>query len=612
MVKLPEYHTVHFYHDNDNACALTALVNGERYHVIADPKRLNHRSKAGKNISNRYRKLLANLKEAEADEGEAADGTAPLFVTKVENEESSSDDSKDSGVDVSPATDEDNDSHDDGPSGVLKRWMLSPLKDVFGKSPKADLYEGRSVQDWYHCPTHFYELHIEDGKLQAEEETSPPASFTKRTEVLIPSMPLPKYIRELKIPAIKASDVLVVRESSDPPPIHPALVRHEGNDYFLKVVDINQYQPMKREISVMKRIEAEGLQNEMKVPLLRGLVHFTTKGSNRSPHVMGFLMDVIENPTPLTHMLDSDVPEEKRSKWAEESARMVDLLHQHGIIWGDAKGDNLMVDANDDLWIIDFGGSYTEGWVDPELNETEEGDEMGVRRIVNGLTDPENNTIDPSDEAEDEQQDDGGGKDDAGEQGEDAADEGDHRTKNSGDTKARPNQGRSSDPMRDEKDNDDDEEMLDDADVEETAEIRRMRVKKVECCEDWENSYEESRSRDPLLKTEIMKLERFVDMKGKSCYGWGEAYGDEERSSTQSKKRSAAEQDRPAKQRKISENDTARGKDEKGYCYCDGPDSGRMLACDGKDCKQQWFHFECIGIEEAPDSKKWYCKECRS
>lgn len=61
---------------------------------------------------------------------------------------------------------------------------------------------------------------------------------------------------------------------------------------------------------------------------------------------------------------------------------------------GQAKADNLMVDKNDDLWIIDFGGSYTAGWVDPELMETVEGDDMGVDRIVNALHDPNANTWD--------------------------------------------------------------------------------------------------------------------------------------------------------------------------------------------------------------------------
>jgi serine/threonine protein kinase len=83
----------------------------------------------------------------------------------------------------------------------------------------------------------------------------------------------------------------------------------------------------------------------------------------------------------------------------------VSLLHDNGIIWGDAKADNFMVDANDELWIIDFGGSYTEGWVDPDISETLEGDDMGLEKIQAALEDPDKNTVDLGlvDEEEDEE-----------------------------------------------------------------------------------------------------------------------------------------------------------------------------------------------------------------
>lgn len=72
--------------------------------------------------------------------------------------------------------------------------------------------------------------------------------------------------------------------------------------------------------------------------------------------------------------------------------------YDHKIIWGDAKADNFMVDAHNELWIIDFGGSYTEGWIDPELAETEQGDITGVKKIVNALYDPVGMTVDDENE----------------------------------------------------------------------------------------------------------------------------------------------------------------------------------------------------------------------
>lgn len=36
-----------------------------------------------------------------------------------------------------------------------------------------------------------------------------------------------------------------------------------------------------------------------------------------------------------------------------------------------------------------------------------------------------------------------------------------------------------------------------------------------------------------------------------------------------------------------------------------------MIACDAKDCRIEWFHFECVGIRVAPQDK-WFCPECQN
>ncbi|KAI6799716.1 hypothetical protein KC361_g2720 [Hortaea werneckii] len=113
---------------------------------------------------------------------------------------------------------------------------------------------------------------------------------------------------------------------------------------------------------------------------------------------MAFLQTHIPDPTPLTTKLDADVSQDLRDRWAAESESVKEMLHENGIVWGDAKADNFMVDTNNDLWIIDFGGSYTEGWVDPELKDTAEGDDQGVEKIANALHDPVANVWDPDTE----------------------------------------------------------------------------------------------------------------------------------------------------------------------------------------------------------------------
>lgn len=50
----------------------------------------------------------------------------------------------------------------------------------------------------------------------------------------------------------------------------------------------------------------------------------------------------------------------------------------------------------------------------------------------------------------------------------------------------------------------------------------------------------------------------------------------------------------------------------KKYCYCQGEESGKMVACDNPTCVGEWFHYECVGITRKPRGK-WYCSDaCRS
>lgn len=48
------------------------------------------------------------------------------------------------------------------------------------------------------------------------------------------------------------------------------------------------------------------------------------------------------------------------------------------------------------------------------------------------------------------------------------------------------------------------------------------------------------------------------------------------------------------------------------YCYCQCPydEVSEMIACDGDDCRIEWFHFECVGIM-VPPKGKWYCPDCK-
>ncbi|KAF5628938.1 serine threonine kinase [Fusarium sp. NRRL 52700] len=101
--------------------------------------------------------------------------------------------------------------------------------------------------------------------------------------------------------------------------------------------------------------------------------------------LLGMLFTWIPNKGVLSKVRAAASPPELRKQWASQIQRSVDLLHSEGIIWGDAKAENVLIDQNDDAWVIDFGGGYTVGWVDKDKTGTLEGDRQGLAKILNML-----------------------------------------------------------------------------------------------------------------------------------------------------------------------------------------------------------------------------------
>lgn len=453
-----QYQVLNFFYDSENSCALTALINNVRFHVIADVSKVR-KGQVGQD----YSRLLQAVKEVDIDE--------------VEPETS------DSGVDVSHGGNGNyDDKHATGAEEHLHRWMLGPLQPFIKElAPGSQATYKRTLQEWYNGPTNFFDLVVEDKHLKAME-LEPSADLEGRVSRLLHQISVPRYNRQINVPWYQASNLTVLEGSNTPPPYHPSRVQtHGGNIYHVKLVDKAQPQPTKRELAILNSIAEKGLHGKLRCPKLEGLVALDDDRSK----IIGFLQTYIPNSTPLTLKLDAEVPQELRDRWAAESQAMVSVLHDNDIVWGDAKADNFIVDDEGQLWIIDFGGSYTEGWVDAELNETEEGDDMGLEKIANALRDPVHNIWDP-----------------------DTA----------------------------------------------TAESVRTGGKR------------KANNDSPEATTNRSKRRR---------------------------------------------HDTSSS--EELYCHCEKPGYGPMVACDGLECERRWFHFDCVGLNEAPsDNDEWLCEDCKS
>ncbi|CAJ2514343.1 Uu.00g024620.m01.CDS01 [Anthostomella pinea] len=103
--------------------------------------------------------------------------------------------------------------------------------------------------------------------------------------------------------------------------------------------------------------------------------------------LVGILIMYIDNIGTLADTAPwADCDDADRNRWARDIEALVTDLHDADLVWGDAKPHNVLVDRKKrDLWLIDFGGSFTRTWVDENKADTKQGDMQGVARIQEWL-----------------------------------------------------------------------------------------------------------------------------------------------------------------------------------------------------------------------------------
>ncbi|KAI9801662.1 MAG: hypothetical protein M1833_002344 [Piccolia ochrophora] len=136
-----------------------------------------------------------------------------------------------------------------------------------------------------------------------------------------------------------------------------------------------------KEVLALQRI-SEAVEGSIKIPTLRAFVTSTDE------EVIGILIDYIETSEEI-HSLNAaavaTAESSRRGKWASQVDDMLHRLHAIDVVWGDVKTANVLIDKDDDAWIIDFGGGNTQGWIDRELCGTKKGDLQGLQKILDVL-----------------------------------------------------------------------------------------------------------------------------------------------------------------------------------------------------------------------------------
>ncbi|KAI8627095.1 hypothetical protein F5Y19DRAFT_444326 [Xylariaceae sp. FL1651] len=160
-----------------------------------------------------------------------------------------------------------------------------------------------------------------------------------------------------------------------------------GREMCSKVGNEWRADALERELSCLLMISTSQHAAALRVPKLLGLVEAAD-----DRRIIGLLQEYV----PLSdtcelstlHHIESvsSIAKARREKWASQIQDTIHLLHQIGVTWGDGKAANVLIDRDtDDIWIIDFGGGWTDGWVSQELSGTVEGDLAAVKKIIEFL-----------------------------------------------------------------------------------------------------------------------------------------------------------------------------------------------------------------------------------
>lgn len=328
--ELPDYDIVEFSCGSfDGTAELTIRCYGKQFHIQVLERNLDDDS----DIKREYQRLLQRLDDPVCPE---VDGDA----------------------DADPMED-------------LCFWIAhkcnSQMRDLASTSPP----RFHTLKDWLCLETIVLNMTMMDGQVVTKACPPDPSLVANLTH----QMALPVPFQTLGIPVIHPSSILLP-SAVESEQVRPTKVFFESGTFFFKPA--NSYSQAVREIRTLLRLKTLGLIPVVHVPVLHGLV--------RSPEddtmICGYLLEYIEHRDTLGRIEVKDEPLTVRAEWVRQLERMMSTLHDAEIIWGDAKPDNILIDTDNKLRLIDFGGGHTYGWVDADKAESIEGDKQALSRMI--------------------------------------------------------------------------------------------------------------------------------------------------------------------------------------------------------------------------------------
>ncbi|KAJ4200844.1 hypothetical protein NW759_015759 [Fusarium solani] len=243
-------------------------------------------------------------------------------------------------------------------------WAAEPLFPLSRELLPPDQTKQPTLDDFFNPETVVYTLRAASDNLVREkcENQNQESMFG----ILLPD--------ELCAPwtSFKPSEIRVCEEK---------VLLKDDTVTFLKLMHRGDKQFLTTELDTYNKIDKVRLDNTTRVSRLHDLVR------DDSGAILGLLLTYIDckNLT-LSCAVKPEMSTVWREKWIVQLRDIITQLHNAGIVWGDTKPDNVLIDSNQDAWIVDFGGGYTEGWVPKTLAGTAEGDLVALEKMVEFLS----------------------------------------------------------------------------------------------------------------------------------------------------------------------------------------------------------------------------------
>ncbi|KAJ5728772.1 uncharacterized protein N7483_003280 [Penicillium malachiteum] len=250
----------------------------------------------------------------------------------------------------------------------LQDWAMEPFLEIFEKLKLLSHWQDRvTLQDYLTPETYRYQIYGQEGRIQPVLDYAVPGEQMSDGIAISQEKLSPKWL------SLYPEDIEIEHPSVDEAISRfPRKVSVKGTFYHFKPIYTGNQLAALREIDIYRRVEEVFSEEEIRVPFLHDVVR-----DKDNPVVIGFLLSWIECGNENLECIlnsESETLSLPREQWWRQISHTIKRLHEAGIVWGDAKAANILIDSrSNDAWIIDYGGGFTNGWVKESQIETVDG-----------------------------------------------------------------------------------------------------------------------------------------------------------------------------------------------------------------------------------------------